>query len=98
MKKRKQYNSAPLPFQGQKHRFARDFTKILRHFPDDSVFVDLFGGSGLLSHITKCHRRLQRLRRLPVPLGARVRNQRAVSAAPCDIERCAAPQVGARRY
>lgn len=56
MKKRKQYNSAPLPFQGQKHRFARDFTKILRHFPDDSVFVDLFGGSGLLSHITKCQK------------------------------------------
>lgn len=56
MKKRKQYNSAPLPFQGQKRRFARDFAKILRHFPDDSVFVDLFGGSGLLSHITKCQK------------------------------------------
>lgn len=56
MNKRKQYNFAPLPFQGQKRRFANDFAKILRHFPDDATFVDLFGGSGLLSHITKCQK------------------------------------------
>lgn len=51
--KRKEYNSAPLPFQGQKRKFAKEFAKVLRQYPDDTVFVDLFGGSGLLSHITK---------------------------------------------
>lgn len=45
--------SAPLPFVGQKRMFAREFTKVLQQFPDDTIFVDLFGGSGLLSHIAK---------------------------------------------
>ena len=45
--------SAPLPFVGQKRMFAKEFIKVLEQFPDDTVFVDLFGGSGLLSHITK---------------------------------------------
>ena len=53
MKKRKQFNSAPLPFQGQKCKFAKEFTKVLQQYPNDIVFVDLFGGSGLLSHIIK---------------------------------------------
>ena len=48
--------SAPLPFVGQKRMFAREFIKVLGQFPDSTVFVDLFGGSGLLSHITKCVR------------------------------------------
>lgn len=50
---RKQYLSAPLPFVGQKRMFAREFIQALKRYPDDAVFVDLFGGSGLLSHITK---------------------------------------------
>ena len=33
--------------------FASEFKKILKQYPDDAVYVDLFGGSGLLSHITK---------------------------------------------
>ena len=45
--------SAPLPFVGQKRMFAKEFIKALDQFPDDTVFVDLFGGSGLLSHIAK---------------------------------------------
>lgn len=45
--------SAPLPFVGQKRMFAREFIKVLEMFPDGTTFVDLFGGSGLLSHITK---------------------------------------------
>jgi len=53
---RRQYLSAPLPFQGQKRMFAKEFIKVLKHYPDDAVFVDLFGGSGLLSHITKCQK------------------------------------------
>ena len=47
------YLSAPLPFQGQKRMFAREFKNVLKQFPDAATFVDLFGGSGLLSHITK---------------------------------------------
>lgn len=50
------YNSAPLPFMGQKRRFAGEFRKALGQFPDATVFVDLFGGSGLLSHIAKQER------------------------------------------
>lgn len=47
------YKSAPLPFVGQKRMFVREFIKVLSQFPADTVFVDLFGGSGLLSHIAK---------------------------------------------
>lgn len=53
---KKMYLSAPLPFMGQKRMFAKEFIKVLGQFPDSTVFVDLFGGSGLLSHITKCIR------------------------------------------
>ena len=53
---RKLYLSAPLPFMGQKRMFAKEFVKVLGQFRDKAVFVDLFGGSGLLSHITKCQR------------------------------------------
>lgn len=53
---RKKYLSAPLPFMGQKRMFAKEFIKVLKHYPDNAVFVDLFGGSGLLSHITKCQK------------------------------------------
>lgn len=45
--------SAPLPFMGQKRRFAKEFIKVLGQFPDNTIFVDLFGGSGLLLHIAK---------------------------------------------
>lgn len=45
--------SAPLPFVGQKRMFAREYIKVLDKFNDCTIFVDLFGGSGLLSHITK---------------------------------------------
>ena len=47
------YLSAPLPFVGQKRMFVREFIKVLKQFPDDATFIDLFGGSGLLSHIAK---------------------------------------------
>ena len=53
---RKQYMSAPLPFMGQKRMFAKEFVKVLGQFRDKTVFVDLFGGSGLLSHITRHQR------------------------------------------
>lgn len=47
------YLSAPLPFVGQKRMFAKHFIEVVRQYPAGTVFVDLFGGSGLLSHITK---------------------------------------------
>lgn len=52
----KKYTTALLPFQGQKRRFVNDFRIALKHFNHASVFVDLFGGSGLLSYITKQER------------------------------------------
>lgn len=53
---RKQYLSSPLPFVGQKRMFAKEFIKVLNRYPDNAIFVDLFGGSGLLSHIAKCQK------------------------------------------
>lgn len=50
---RKSYVQAPLPFQGQKRRFYTPFKEALKEFKGSPVFVDLFGGSGLLSHWTK---------------------------------------------
>lgn len=41
---------------GQKRRFANQFREALCEFSSATTFVDLFGGSGLLSHITKRER------------------------------------------
>jgi hypothetical protein len=41
---------------GQKKRFVRELKNVLKHFDSATVFVDLFGGSGLLSHVTKHER------------------------------------------
>lgn len=49
----KNYNQAPLPFQGQKRRFVRAFRECLGNYTEQSIFVDLFGGSGLLAHTAK---------------------------------------------
>lgn len=49
----KNYNQAPLPFQGQKRRFLKDFKIALNEFSAHATYVDLFGGSGLLSHTVK---------------------------------------------
>lgn len=53
---KKRYTSAPLPFQGQKRRFIGAFALALEELKQNhevKVFVDLFGGSGLLSHTAK---------------------------------------------
>ena len=47
------YHRAPLPFQGQKRYILRKVKEVLKQFPDDATYVDLFGGSGLLSHTIK---------------------------------------------
>ena len=49
----KNFNQSPLPFQGQKRRFQTSFKEALKGFKDAPMFVDLFGGSGLLSHWVK---------------------------------------------
>ncbi|MBQ3354307.1 MAG: DNA adenine methylase [Bacteroidales bacterium] len=51
---KKNYTQAPLPFMGQKRRWNQEFKCVLKEeFSDCSIFVDLFGGSGLLSYFTK---------------------------------------------
>ena len=49
----KNYTSAPLPFMGQKRKFIKEFKRVLEGYPDDVTIVDLFGGSGLLSHTAR---------------------------------------------
>ena len=49
----KQHKTSPLPFQGQKRNFIKHFKGALAQFPETATYVDLFGGSGLLSHIVK---------------------------------------------
>jgi site-specific DNA-adenine methylase len=50
--KKKRFISAPLPFQGQKRKHVKNFTQLITELKPDMV-VDLFGGSGLLSHLAK---------------------------------------------
>lgn len=52
-KKVKKFTQAPLPFQGQKRRFLKQFKEALKGFKTDAIYVDLFGGSGLLAHTVK---------------------------------------------
>lgn len=51
----KNHFQSPLPFQGQKRRFVRQFKEALKGFEKDATYVDLFGGSGLLAHTVKQH-------------------------------------------
>jgi len=56
MSLKKMFKTAPLPFQGQKRRFAGGFATALSELSakqEIKVIVDLFGGSGLLAHIAK---------------------------------------------
>ena len=50
--KEKRHVLAPLPFQGQKRKYVKEFTNIIKMLQPATV-VDLFGGSGLLSHLAK---------------------------------------------
>ncbi|MBN2814997.1 MAG: DNA adenine methylase [Bacteroidales bacterium] len=49
------FNTSPLPFQGQKRNFVKAFKRELINYPANAIFVDLFGGSGLLSNTVKQH-------------------------------------------
>lgn len=52
-KRGKVYGQAPLPFQGQKRQWKSDFVEVIKQIPNGTTVVDLFGGSGLLSHFAK---------------------------------------------
>ena len=52
----KKFVNAPLPFQGQKRRFVRQIEEMGKRQKKGTVFVDLFGGSGLVSHVIKHER------------------------------------------
>ena len=49
----KNYTQSPLPFQGQKRKFLSHVKQVLANSSDDATYVDLFGGSGILSHTVK---------------------------------------------
>ena len=52
----KKYNKAPLPFHGQKRNFIKLFNERIKNLCGDGdgwTIVDVFGGSGLLSHNAK---------------------------------------------
>ena len=50
------FKSPPLPFQGNKTHWRKIITDIINNIKGDCsdyVFVDLFGGSGIVSHWVK---------------------------------------------
>lgn len=49
----KNYTQSPLPFQGQKRKFLSHIKEVLVNSSDSATYVDLFGGSGILSHTVK---------------------------------------------
>lgn len=49
----KKYTKAPLPFQGQKRRWRKEVEDFARQLPEGATVLDLFGGSGFLSHTIK---------------------------------------------
>ena len=51
--KKKIFTTAPLPFMGQKRKFLKQFKPALKNYSETATYVDLFGGSGLLSHTIK---------------------------------------------
>ncbi|MBR0574662.1 MULTISPECIES: hypothetical protein [Pasteurellaceae] len=57
MKSKHYFKQAPLPFTGQKRMFLKHFEKILndniKGDGKDWTIIDVFGGSGLLSHTAK---------------------------------------------
>lgn len=53
IQKSKIFTQAPLPFMGQKRKFLKQFKPALLEYSPTATYVDLFGGSGLLSHTVK---------------------------------------------
>lgn len=55
MENKKIFKSAPLPFMGQKRKFLKQFIPALEQYSPTATYIDLFGGSGLLSHTVKAN-------------------------------------------
>lgn len=49
----KEYTKPPLPFEGNRKLWRKNYKEILKEYNDIEIFVDLFGGSGILSNWTK---------------------------------------------
>lgn len=49
----KRHSKAPLPFQGQKKNWIKQLEQVAKEVKPGAVFVDVFGGSGLVSHVLK---------------------------------------------
>ena len=49
----KEFSKPPLPFEGNKKLWRKNYKEILKEFEDIEIFIDLFGGSGILSNWTK---------------------------------------------
>lgn len=47
------YNQAPLPFQGQKRRWIKQLQQVAKNLKTGAVVIDVFGGSGIVSHTIK---------------------------------------------
>lgn len=47
--------TSPLPFLGQKRKYVKEVKQLLNNTAPQGTYVDLFGGSGLLSHTVKRH-------------------------------------------
>ena len=46
-------NKPPIPFQGNKKLWKKKFIDIIKEMGEYDIYVDLFGGSGILSHWVK---------------------------------------------
>ena len=46
-------NKPPIPFQGNKKLWKNEFINIIKEMGEYDIYVDLFGGSGILSHWVK---------------------------------------------
>lgn len=51
----KTFCTSPLPFLGQKRKYVKEVKQLLNQTVPNGTYVDLFGGSGLLSHTVKRH-------------------------------------------
>ena len=49
----KMQNKPPIPFQGNKKLWKNKFINIIKEMGEYDIYVDLFGGSGILSHWVK---------------------------------------------
>lgn len=47
------YTKSPLPFIGQKRNWRKEIIEVAKTIPSGHIVLDLFGGSGIVSHFVK---------------------------------------------